>query len=138
LVSAILAFAVAGWLLVAPSAERDASSHDQPEMLQVAPSGEVSLASLATEQQVLYEAAAADSDAFAAVRCYCGCESFLAHRSLRDCFERPQGGWERHATGCAVCLAEAAEVVEQRAAGVPLEAIVRRIDATYGAITATP
>ena len=137
LVVSITAFAVAVWLVVAPPAEGEATDHDAPEMLQVAPGGQVELASLPSEHQVLYEAAVADPEAFTQVRCYCGCEDFLAHRHLLDCFERPEGGWELHATGCAVCLAEAEEVAEQRAAGTPLDEIVRRIDNRYGGITAT-
>ena len=133
----VTALAVAVWLVGAPPTQDEASDHEAPQMLQVAPGGEVELASLPAEHQVLYEAAVADREAFTQVRCYCGCEDFLAHRHLLDCFERPEGGWERHATGCAVCLAEAEEVVEQRAAGTPLGEIVRRIDNRYGQVTAT-
>ncbi len=137
LVVSIVAFAVAVWLVIGPLAQGEATGGDAPQMLQVAPGGAVDLASLPSEHQVLYEAAAADPEVFTQVRCYCGCEDFLAHRHLLDCFERPEGGWERHATGCAVCLAEAEEVAEQRAAGIPLDEIVRRIDNRYGQITAT-
>lgn len=135
-VSAI-GLAVAVWLVTGPMAQLDAGGHEVPHMLQVAPGGAVELASLPAEHQVLYEAAAADREAFTQVRCYCGCEEFLAHRHLLDCFERPEGGWELHATGCAVCLAEAEEVAEQRAAGTPMDEIIRRIDNRYGQITAT-
>ncbi|MFU8839964.1 MAG: PCYCGC motif-containing (lipo)protein [Nitriliruptoraceae bacterium] len=137
LVISVAGMAVALWLVVGPMTSGEAPGHEATPMLQVSPAGEVELASLPTEHQVLYEAAAADREAFTAVRCYCGCEDFLGHRHLLDCFERPEGGWERHATGCAVCLAEAEEVVEQRAAGTPLDEIVRRIDNRYGQITAT-
>jgi hypothetical protein len=137
LIVAFVSLAVAGWLIIAAAATDDAVGHDAAPMVSVAPGGEVELASLPAEHQVLYEAAAADREAFAQVRCYCGCEAFLDHRHLLDCFERPQGGWERHATGCAVCLAEAEELAEQRADEVPLDEIVRRIDRKYGGITAT-
>ncbi|TVP71521.1 MAG: hypothetical protein EA340_04480 [Nitriliruptor sp.] len=136
LVVSVTGFTVAVWLVVGPLAQVDASGHDGPQMLQVAPGGQAELASLPSEHQVLYEAAAADREAFTQVRCYCGCEDFLAHRHLLDCFEQPEGGWELHATGCAVCLAEAEEVAEQRAAGTPMDEIVRRIDNRYGQITA--
>lgn len=117
------------------AAGEHAAAENAP-MLQVAPGGEVELAALPADHRQLYEAAAADEDAFTAVRCYCGCESFLDHASLLDCFVRPQGGWERHATGCAVCLAEAREVVADREAGLPIDDIVDRIDRRYGGITA--
>lgn len=137
LVVSVVGLAVAVGLLLGPMNAGDATDDDSPQMLQVSPGGAVDLATLPSEHQVLYEAAAADREAFTQVRCYCGCEDFLAHRYLLDCFERPEGGWERHATGCAVCLAEAEEVIEQRAAGTPLDEIIRRIDNRYGQITAT-
>jgi hypothetical protein len=44
------------------------------------------------------------------IPCYCGCQSFLAHRHLGDCFVQPNGQWESHASGCGVCTKEAATV----------------------------
>ena len=134
LVLAIALLAVAATLLLAQpgGGERGAAPS---QMLQVAPGGEVELASLPHEHQRLYRAAADDPEAFAQVVCYCGCEAFLEHRHLLDCFVRPQGGWERHATGCAVCLSEARDVAGWRAEGVPLDEITDRIDERYGAIT---
>lgn len=123
-------------LVPATSPAASPSPDTRPTMVQVAPGGEVGLASLPHDHQRLYEAAAADPEAFGQVACYCGCESFLDHRHLLDCFVRPDGGWERHATGCAICLAEAREVVDMRDAQVPVTEIVRRIDASYGAVTA--
>lgn len=109
----------------------DAESH---AMELVAPAGEIALEDLHGEHQELYLAAAADEEAFTAVRCYCGCESFLGHEDLRACFVRPDGSWEAHATGCAVCIAEAEEVVELRDDGLPIDRIVEHIDRRYGGI----
>ena len=103
----------------------------------VAPGGTVELTLLSDDHQALYRAAAADPEGFAAVACYCGCEAFLDHRHLLDCFVRPGGGWERHATGCAVCMAEARDVIDMRNDGIPLEEIVRTIDGRFGGITDT-
>jgi hypothetical protein len=136
---AIFALAVAVWLLAtsgAPTSTGPDATDDRPVMLAVAPGGSVELASLPADHQEMYRAAAADPDAFEAVACYCGCEEFLDHRHLLDCFVRPDGGWERHATGCAVCLAEAGDVIEMRSTGTPIDEITRRIDDRYGAITA--
>lgn len=105
-------------------------------MLQVAPGGAVELASLPADHQDLYRAAADDPEAFEAVPCYCGCEAFLDHRHLGDCFVRPDGGWERHATGCGICLAQARDMADMRTDQVPLDQIVRDIDDRYGATTA--
>ncbi|MDX1619449.1 MAG: PCYCGC motif-containing (lipo)protein [Nitriliruptorales bacterium] len=104
-------------------------------MLQVAPGGTIALADLPVDHQRLYRAAADDPEAFTEISCYCGCEAFLDHRHLYDCFVRPSGSWERHATGCAVCLAEAEQVLEGRAGDVPIDEIGRQIDATFGGIT---
>lgn len=140
LVVALVSLVTAVWLIA--SAEKPGSvdldaADETPAMLAVAPGGTVELASLPAEHQAMYRAAAADPEAFEAVACYCGCEEFLDHRHLLDCFERPAGGWERHATGCAVCLAEARDVVEMRADGTPIAEITRRIDDRYGVITAS-
>lgn len=131
---ALVLLGAAGWLLTT-SWTPAASPDPRAQMLEVAPGGEVELASLPADHQTLYLAAADDREAFSQVACYCGCEAFLDHRHLLDCFERPDGGWERHATGCAVCLSEARDVVEWRSQQVPIDEIVRRIDERYGAIT---
>lgn len=138
-VAVVVLAAVALWLLPTTSTNETASSaaDESSSMLAVAPGGSIELTSLPEDQQVLYQAAAADHEAFEAVTCYCGCEAFLDHRHLLDCFERPSGGWERHARGCAVCLAEARDVIEMRDDGVPIEQIVRTIDDRFGGITDT-
>lgn len=136
LVVAIVAASLATWLIVTDASTAAGSGHETPSMMQVAPGGEVTLASLPGEHQVVYEAAAADEEAMTQVRCYCGCESFLDHRQLLDCFVRSDGGWEQHATGCAVCIAEAEEVLEMRANGDDLDQIIERIDRRYSGITA--
>lgn len=135
---AIVVLAAAGWLVATgldTGSAGPGATGDAPAMLAVAPGGTVELASLPALQQELYRAAAADPDAFESVACYCGCEAFLDHRHLRDCFVRPDGGWERHATGCGVCLAEARDVIDLHATGTPLDEIGRRIDDRYGALT---
>lgn len=48
-------------------------------------------------------------DAYSQIPCYCGCEKFLGHRNLYDCFVRSDGeGWDAHASGCGVCIGESA------------------------------
>lgn len=137
LVAAVGVLATAAWSLIAAAGPASEQAED-PAMLQVAPGGRVALASLPAEHQTLYRAAAADPEAFEAVACYCGCEAFLDHRHLRDCFVRPDDGWERHATGCTICLVQARAVVELRVERVPLDEIVERIDARYGVVISPP
>jgi hypothetical protein len=133
-----LAWSVVGAALalgLGVSMVEDGPTADEPHpMALLAPAGVVELDALPADHQVLYQAAAADEEAFSAVRCYCGCESFLGHEDLLACFVRADGGWEAHATGCAVCLGEAEEVVELREEGVPIAEIVERIDRRYGGI----
>ncbi|MEX2550918.1 MAG: PCYCGC motif-containing (lipo)protein [Nitriliruptoraceae bacterium] len=131
---AVTAAVTAIWVVggTQPSSEEETVA---APMMEVAPGGEVALADLPEDHQALYRAATADPEAFSEVRCYCGCESFLGHEDLLACFVRADGAWEAHATGCAVCLAEAEEVAELREEGVPIDEIVRRIDERYGDIT---
>ncbi len=134
----LVSIAAAVWLVATLGASDRAgpgATSEIPGMLAGAPGGTVELASLPADHQELYLAAAADPEGFAAVACHCGCEAFLDHRHLLDCFVRADGGWERHATGCAVCLAEARDVDEMRSTGTPIEDITRAIDDRYGAIT---
>jgi hypothetical protein len=138
LVVAVVALTAAVALLTVdrtPVADPSAAP-SETSMLAVSPGGRIALADLPADQQPIYQAAAADPDAFSQVACYCGCESFLDHRNLSDCFVRPDGGWERHATGCAVCLAEARDVIAGRETGDDIADISERIDQRFGAITA--
>jgi len=108
---------------------------DGEQMLAVSPGGVVDVDELDPDLRQLYFDVAADPEAFTAVRCYCGCEAMLDHRHLLDCFERPDGQWERHAVACGVCQVEARQVLAGRAAGTPLDEIVAAIDETFAGIT---
>jgi hypothetical protein len=55
-----------------------------------------------------YRFAAAHEAELRQVPCFCGCEEFLGHRDLYDCFVRADGaGWDSHGAGCGVCIGEA-------------------------------
>lgn len=133
-VLAIVALAATGVAAVTVALS-DTTDASHEAMLAVSPAGTVELSGLSTDLQELYHAVADDADAMQAVRCYCGCEEMLAHGDLYECFVRPDGTWERHALGCAVCQGEARQVLAARTDGVPLDQIVADIDATYGSIT---
>ncbi|HET9443471.1 MAG TPA: PCYCGC motif-containing (lipo)protein [Acidimicrobiales bacterium] len=67
------------------------------------------LASVSPAVAAHYRYAGDHGDAYRLIPCYCGCEEFLDHRDLYDCFVRPDGrGWEAHAAGCGVCIGESA------------------------------
>jgi hypothetical protein len=72
------------------------------------------------------------------VPCYCGCEAFLGHRHLGDCFVTPTGGWESHASGCSVCTDEAAQVERLLAEGRSPPEIRAAVVATYEGSGGTP
>lgn len=88
-----------------------------------------------------YDAARQLADVYEEVRCYCGCEDFLAHRDLLDCFVRADGaGWDAHASRCGVCIAESTAVRELVDSGSDIDVIVRSVDDRFGAtpVTAPP
>ncbi len=101
-------------------------------MFALAPGGVIDPADVPEALQTMYRGAEAHADAFAAVPCFCGCEEMLGHRHLLDCFVRPDGdGWEAHAAGCAVCLGEAAQVLDLVAAGATTPEIVEAVGASW-------
>jgi hypothetical protein len=97
----------------------------------VFPAGEIDLADLAPSVAAHYHLAAEHPRAFGQVPCFCGCEATLDHRSLLDCFVRPGGGWERHASGCAVCIDESEMVRTMLARGSPVSLIRAEVIAAY-------
>ncbi len=108
--------------------------HGEPTaMLDVAPGGVIDPASVPVGMAELYHGAEAHPDAFAAVPCFCGCEQMLGHRHLLDCFVRPDGsGWEAHASGCGVCLGEAAQVLALLDEGASIDEIVPAVIERWG------
>lgn len=85
----------------------------------------------------LYRFAASHDRHLSEVPCFCGCESFLAHRGLADCFLQPDGAWEPHAAGCGICVAEAVSVRTSLAAGESVAAARERVVATFGSTPGT-
>jgi hypothetical protein len=78
-----------------------------------------------------YEFAAAHPAHVARIPCYCGCVG-LEHASLLDCFVKPEGGWEAHASGCAVCGDEAGRVEAMLAQGTGIDIIRTTIIDQFG------
>jgi hypothetical protein len=99
------------------------------------------LATVSDDIAAHYRYAGAHQQAFAEIPCWCGCEQFLGHRNLADCFVRAGGdGWEAHAAGCAVCNAEAAIAERILSDGGTARDVKAAVDAQFGAtaITAPP
>ena len=71
-----------------------------------------------------YRFAGNHRDTYRQIPCYCGCDSFLGHRSLEDCFVAADGvGWDPHAAGCGVCIDESSIVRRLLARGLSPPAI---------------
>lgn len=74
------------------------------------------------------------------IPCYCGCAG-LGHHSLEDCFMKPSGGYEEHASGCEVCRNEANDLKRFIDSGQDARAARTYIDTEYarlGKPTDTP
>ena len=85
-----------------------------------------------------YRHAAAHADAYREIPCWCGCQQFLGHRNLADCFVRPDGrGWEAHAAGCGVCNGEAAIAERMLVAGKTPAEITEAVNAEFGTTAIT-
>jgi hypothetical protein len=79
-----------------------------------------------------YGFAVAHEELVAAIPCYCGCGQSLGHRSLLDCFLQPGGaGYESHASGCVICLREAADIDRLSQEGLTTDDIRDWIDQEY-------
>jgi hypothetical protein len=99
------------------------SQHPSSERMAVAPGGTIRLSEMMPMVAEHYRYAAANPRIYEQVPCFCGCESMLAHRFLLDCFVRPEGGWERHASGCAICTEESSIIRSLLADGAGPHAI---------------
>lgn len=100
--------------------------------------GPVDPATLAAPMRAHYEFAQAHRDAYRQIPCWCGCEQFLGHRTLEDCFIRRDGkGWEAHAAGCGVCIGEATLAEQLLAQGKAPADIKTAVDTQFGVTAIT-
>ncbi len=71
-------------------------------------------------------------DLYQHLPCYCGCTALaLPHRSLLDCFQKPDGSIEPHAVGCKVCVDIALDAERAFGSGTSHGEIRKMIDAKY-------
>lgn len=86
-----------------------------------------------------YHFAAAHPNAYGMIPCFCGCAATLDHRSLHDCFVRADGGgWEVHASGCAVCIDESTTARRMLRQGRPKAEVRDAVLADYGMLASDP
>jgi len=91
------------------------------------------LASVTDDIARLYRYAEGHRTDFSAIPCFCGCEDFLGHENLYDCFIRSDGaGYDSHAAGCGVCIGEAAVASRLLDADTPATEVADRIVEQFG------
>ncbi len=86
--------------------------------------------------QIIYQAAAENSDLLQWIPCYCGCAESADHQHNGNCFYkeiRPDGVvvWDDHGTRCNACLETAAYSVMMKQEGKNLLEIRNWIDQNY-------
>lgn len=126
--SLMVATALAVW--GTPTGDDSDGFEDRTPM--VAPDGVLDLSSVSEDVAAEFHYAARHLDAYQQLRCWCGCEEAFDHADLADCFVRPDGQWEAHGAGCAVCIASAVVARERLDAGIPVDSIAVEIDRTFG------
>lgn len=130
---AVLVVATGAVALVASTGDRDAG--DAHPMAAAAP---LELASVSEDIAAQYRYAEAHQADLSVIPCFCGCEEFLAHENLYDCFVRADGdGYDSHAAGCAVCVGEAVVASQLLEAGTPATEVAGRIAEQFGTTPTT-
>ncbi len=95
------------------------------------------------ESLASYRTAVANKDMLSMMPCYCGCAETAEprHKSLEQCFLTPEGGFEKHASGCDLCGKEALDAAKWRDEGHSTKEIRQLLDkkySMYGKGTDTP
>ena len=69
--------------------------------------------------------------------CYCGCagmqhsDKLLSHKSLKDCYIKPDGSYEPHASECKLCNDITLEARDLLMTGYSLKDVRKKIDDEY-------
>ncbi len=94
-----------------------------------------------------YIYASQNQDKVMYLACYCGCagmqhsDKLLSHKSLKDCYIKPDGSFEPHASECKLCNDITLEARDMLMKGSPLKDVRKTIDQEYsgrGVGTDTP
>jgi len=84
-----------------------------------------------------YIFAAQNPDKVMYLACYCGCagmqhsDKLLSHRSLKDCYIKPDGSYEPHASECKLCNDITLEARDMLMTGYSLKDVRKKIDDEY-------
>lgn len=120
-------------LVVAAGAVAFVVSRDGTDAHAMGPAAPLELASVSEDIAGHYRYAEAHRADLSLIPCFCGCEEFLAHENLYDCFIRTDGtGYDSHAAGCGVCIGEAAVASQLLDAGTPATEVAEEIVEQFG------
>jgi len=84
-----------------------------------------------------YIFAAQNQDKVMYLACYCGCagmqhsDKLLSHKSLKDCYIKPDGSYEPHASECKLCNDITLEARDMLMTGYSLKDVRTKIDDEY-------
>lgn len=84
-----------------------------------------------------YIFAAQNPDKVMYLACYCGCagmqhsDKLIRHRSLKDCYIKPDGSYEPHASECKLCNDITLEARDMLMTGYSLKDVRKTIDDMY-------
>lgn len=84
-----------------------------------------------------YIFAAQNPDIVMYLACYCGCadmqhsNKLISHKSLKDCYIKPDGSYEPHASECKLCNDITLEARDMLMTGSSLKDVRTKIDRDY-------
>lgn len=84
-----------------------------------------------------YIFAAQNQDKVMYLACYCGCAdmqhsgNLISHKSLKDCYIKPDGSYEPHASECKLCNDITLEARDMLMTGSSLKDVRTKIDNEY-------
>lgn len=84
-----------------------------------------------------YIFAAQNQDKVMYLACYCGCaemqhsDRLISHKSLKDCYIKPDGSYEPHASECKICNDITLEARDMLMTGYSLKDVRTKIDDEY-------
>ena len=84
-----------------------------------------------------YIFAVQNQDRLKYLACYCGCagmqhsDVLLSHKSLKDCYIKPDGSYEPHASECKLCNDITLEARDMLMTGYSLKDVRTKIDNEY-------
>lgn len=131
----IIGYALSGGLQILDKASsekpvnRDASKPVKPELPE--------FAQKTARVSEAYIYAVQNPDKVMYLACYCGCagmqhsDKLLSHKSLKDCYIKPDGSYEPHASECKLCNDITLEARDMLMKGYSLKDVRKIIDDAY-------